>query len=502
MFNKKITTANLYIGTPEAESENNNRSRVKLEDVFVDYLKVLPEIETEKFIITGRKGSGKSAIGQMLHRAAKNSSNKFCEYIQKSDIDLEEVVQFSKEVGDGIQKELLFKWIILTRLLKLITENEAVQHLEEIKVIKHFLAKNTGFVRIDRYEIKEILQKTGFEVYIEKIMRLFTFKNTKEISLKGSKAPFYKLIPHLEEVITSILASYPESYNGNSYQIIFDDLDIEFKAENKESVESILNLIRIAKTYNNNLFSDNGIDAKVIILLRDDISDVLIKKSADMAKVFSSYGISLVWFDHKLFKRDENLTMLKQFIDNRIKHSLEKENIAFTGNPWDFLFDKTIAYNDSSFKYVVDHTFHTPRDLILFFQDLSKFNFTLPLGISQINDLIGNFSTKSKSETENALSIHFSISEIEKIFMVLRQLAKKSDFSYSTFKTLCENDKMEISPLKCCELLFEYSLIGNKNTRTGMVYFKHRESEEAHYHIDYDKAFVLHRTLLIYFTHF
>ena len=35
-----------------------------------------------------------------------------------------------------------------------------------------------------------------------------------------------------------------------------------------------------------------------------------------MAKVFSSYSISLMWFDHELYKKGENLTMLKQFIDN------------------------------------------------------------------------------------------------------------------------------------------------------------------------------------------
>jgi len=71
----------------------------------------LPEIETEKFIATGRKGSGKSAIGQVLFKKAKNNPNRFCDYIRKSDIDLEEIVQFSEKIGDIIQKELLFKWI-------------------------------------------------------------------------------------------------------------------------------------------------------------------------------------------------------------------------------------------------------------------------------------------------------------------------------------------------------------------------------------------------------
>jgi hypothetical protein len=238
---KQNTTENLFLGNPEAESEGNIRAKVKLDDVFFDYLKVLPEIETEKFIVTGRKGSGKSAIGQVLFKRSKNDGNKFCEYIQKSDIDLEEIVQFSETTGEIIQKELLFKWIILTRLLKLITQNQAVQGLNEIKIIRHFLEKNTGFVRIDKYEIKEILQTTGVEVLIEKLMHFFTYKKSKETKLTGAKAPFYKLIPHLEEVVISILNSNADKYQGNSYQIIFDDLDIEFKAENSKSVEAVFN---------------------------------------------------------------------------------------------------------------------------------------------------------------------------------------------------------------------------------------------------------------------
>jgi hypothetical protein len=499
MFKKRPTTENLYFGTPEAESEGNNRAKVRLKDVFYDYLKVFPEIETEKFIITGKKGSGKSAIGQVLNRHSKEQPNKFCEYIQKSDIDLEEIVQFSEKVGDVIQKELLFKWIILTRLLKLIAENQAVQDLKEIKIIKHFLEKNTGFVRIDKYEIKEVLQTTGLEVLIEKLMHFFTLKGTKETKLTGSKAPFYKLIPHLEEVLLSILKSNADKYQGNSYQIIFDDLDIEFKAENPKNVETILNLIRIAKNYNNNLFSSNEIDAKVIILLRDDISDILIKKSADMAKIFASYNISLLWFDHELHKKGENLTMLKQFIDARIKFALDKGNIKFDCNPWDFLFQQSENYNESSFKYVIDHTFQTPRDLILFMLDLNKYRFNIPVQFSEVNTLIGSYSNKAKGEIENALVIHFDNHEIEKIFLILKVLIKKNDFTYQDFENEYKNHGIALEPAKCCELLFDYSLIGNKNTYNNMVFFKHRENNDIHYNIDFDKPFVIHRILNIYF---
>jgi adenylate kinase len=499
IFRRKHNTENLYFGNPEAESENNFKAKIKLDDVFEDYLNVLSELETEKFIITGRKGSGKSAIGQIIHKRAKNEPNVFCEYIRKSDIDLEEIVQLSEQTGNSIQKELLFKWIILTRLLKLITQNQAVQDLKDIKLIKHFLEKNSGFVNIDKYEIKEILQTTGFEILIEKLMHFFTLKKTRETRLSGTKAPFYKLIPHLEEVVVTILSSNADRYQGNNYKIIFDDLDIEFKAENERSVETLLNLIRISKNYNNSLFSENEIDAKVIVLLRDDISDILIKKSADMSKVFESYNIPLVWFDHDLHKKGENLTMLKQFIDKRIDIALKNEKIENDKNPWDFLFAPSSSYNDTSFKYVIDHTFHTPRDLILFMQGLSKYRFNLPMQINELNTLIGNYSSKAKGEIDNTLTIHFKVNEIDNLFQILRVLSKKTEFNFHEFETEFSGYLFSINATKCCELLFEYSLIGNKLPNSNMVFFKHRENNEKHYNIDFEKCFVIHRIIKIYF---
>lgn len=498
LFRSKHTTKNLFFGNPEAESESNFKAKIKLDDVFVDYLNVLNELETEKFIVTGRKGSGKSAIGQKILKQSKQSPNNFCEYIRKSDIDLEEIVQSSKETETPIQKEQLFKWIILTRIIKLITQNEAVKNLPEIKILRHFLEKNRGFIDIDKYEIKEIIKTNGFEVLIEKLMHFFQLKKTRETRLTGIKAPFYKLIPHLEEVIVTVLKSHEDVFQENKYRIIFDDLDIEFKAENKESVETLLNLIRITKQYNNVLFSDNEIDAKVIVLLRDDISEILVKQSADMSKIFSSYNIALTWFDFDLHKRDENLTQLKQLIDNRIRIALKNENIECNSNPWDFLIAPSDHYHESSFKYVVDHTFHTPRDLILFLQDCNSYRFHLPMNFSEVNTLIGIYASKVKGEINNALAIYFNPDEIDSIFLLLKTFRDKTEFSFVDFKKVYTNYSIKLSVEKCCEILFDYSLIGNKSLNSAIVYFRHRDNSASHTTIDFDKYFVIHRILKIY----
>jgi len=497
LFKTKETTKNLFIGIPEAEAEANVKARVKLEDVFSDYLDVIPEIETEKFLLVGRKGSGKTAVGQHLFKKAKVDPNYFCDFVRKSDIDLEHLVQVSINEGHEIEKELLYKWIILTRILKLIVQNYAVESHSGVKLLKKFLDKNSGFIKLDRYEIKEQITAGGFTVFIEFLSRFFRASGNKTFQIKGEKAPFYKLIPHLEDAILDVLTSVED--NDNSYLLIFDDLDIEFKANKTESVDSLLNLIRITKHYNNNFFSDNDINAKVLLLLRNDISDVLIKKSADMAKIFSSYSIPLVWYEHDLYRRDENLLKLKQFIDSRILKALNQKGIKnIEKNPWNYLIDATDQVNETSFKYIINHTFYSPRDLLLLFKSIHKFNFEIPLQLNELNILIGKYAEEAKGEIDNAMAIYLNHEEIGNVWKVLNETTKRQCFTYQFLIEKIAEQKFEYDPSFIVLLMFEYSLIGNKHLNSNRVEFKYRDELMENIKLDQNMELINHRIVGIY----
>ena len=121
----RCTTEGFYIGAAEAECEANN-PRTPLTDVFEDYLDVMTQINNEAFIVTGRKGSGKTAIGEYMYSIAEDNANLFATFIKKTDVDIEKIVHLGLETGNVIQQELLFKWIILTQLVKLIVKNQNV----------------------------------------------------------------------------------------------------------------------------------------------------------------------------------------------------------------------------------------------------------------------------------------------------------------------------------------------------------------------------------------
>ena len=371
--NKKTgTTKGLCLGTAEAESSNEIQLQAK---VFIDCFDVIQQIATAgKFIILGRKGCGKTAIGEHIINSANNDPNTFACFIRKNQISLERIVQ--AETDKEITVQHLFEWIILTRLLVLISENQKAP-TKYAKEIANFLKINSGYVNIDKYQITEVIKEKGFEVSVEQLKRLcgkggFHWNRSN----KETKAPFYQILPNLKDVVGKII----EEDVGNSYCLIFDDLDINFKSYSKTNLDELLDLIRIAKDYNNNFFRTRSCDSRVLILLRNDISKYLQYHSADSAKIFASYSIELNWCDGIRMNEDE--WKIKKFINKRLSNAFDEISYPYkSNNPWDNFLDPNDWDRTSSFKYVLDHTFYRPRDFLSLFSEVGQREYDLPLSL-------------------------------------------------------------------------------------------------------------------------
>lgn len=496
----KGTTRNFFIGTPEAEGETTLNSKIKLGEIFGDYLNVFPQLDTEKFIITGRKGSGKSAIAEFIDFSASNDANVFCEFVKTRDFDSNKIVQLGKEQGLPIEEKLLFEWLILTKLIKLFTEDESVQALKEFKDLNIFLQRNSGLVDIKSFEIIEITTTKGLQVNLEYFKRVFSSLFKKDIGIKEEKAPFYKILQPLKEVVIKLLKETVTS--ENEYNLIFDDLDIGFKESNSESIESLTNVLRIAKDYNIDFFGKNGLKAKIIILLRDDLKRIIVKYNADTAKLFSSYEIPLVWYEHDNFKNNENQVGLKKLINKRIGVNFEKEDIWYNeDDPWASLFRDDPQYNGSSFKYLIDFTFFRPRDLILIFKPLPSNSFLIPLTFYNSKNLVNSYVEELILEIKNELSATFSETDITKIFLSLKNLKYRQPLTkiqiLNEFKEIGLEYQHELAVIH----LFDYSIIGNLDNSDGLpkVYFKHRERREEPCVINFDLRFIYHKAIEVYF---
>jgi len=492
------TTLNFFIGTPEAEGELTGNSKMKLGEIFGDYLNVFPELQTEKFIVTGRKGAGKSAIAEYIHYTAGNEANVFSDFIKTRDFESQKIVQIGKENGLIIEEKLLFEWLVLTKLIKLIIADQSLQKVKELKDLRQFLEKNSGLIDIKSYEISEIVKTKELQVNIEYFKRAFTSLLKRSTNIKEHKAPFYKILPHLNEVVIKLLKENVD--NANEYFLIFDDLDIGFKENNEHTVETITNILRVAKDYNIDFFGKNYLNAKVIILLRDDIKRIIVKYNADTAKLFSSYEIPLIWYEQDKFRNDENTVGLKQLINKRIAINFLREGIPYSeSDPWSTLIKHDNQYNGSSFKYVIDYTFFKPRDLILFFKTLPQHAFKIPLSFGDIQKLLNSYVEEQMQEVRNELSSIFSPDDITNIFVALKNLKRKQPLEMNDFVEEFIEVGVEYDPLMTLLHLFNYSLVGNfENTDGTKVYFKHKEKREEPSKINFELTFIYHKALELY----
>jgi Cdc6-like AAA superfamily ATPase len=490
-------TKGFYFGHTEAEGENKNGIQ-NLDHYFEDYLGVLPSIHNEKFFFIGRKGAGKSAIAKFLKDSSDKEQNSYADIIKFNDIELEKLIQIIPTEDKTNIELLIFEWLILVRLIRLFVKNESAIYTEEHKKFKHFIERNAGFAEIDKYHINEIIEKKKLEVSIDVLKHVFGPTIGKYVDSKSSKAPFYQFVTPLKEIVQKVLKY--QVYEKKEFIILFDDLDIKFKADSEESKQKLLSLLRAVRDLNTDVFK--GSSARVLVFLRDDIKNVLETKDSDTSKMFSSYEIPLNWYNHDNFKSSENNVNLKKFANKRIALNFQVNGIKYNeSDPWSSLFssDNYDLQGKTSFKYFLDYTFYRPRDIVLFLSEIGNNEYSLPLNTNCFKSLIHKFIQANIKELKSELAIHFSIEEVNSLFEVLKTIANATSSSNRDDVIELITDKLpNYDSNKVLKQLMDYSILILID-EDDKLYFNYRDNDLET--VDFSKlCLTCHKAIFRYFN--
>lgn len=471
------THPTVFLGSPEAEAEATCNSRMPLTEVYEDFHELLGGLSGEKFIVIGRKGSGKSAFGEYVYARSLSHPNLRCDFIRKSDTNLEQAVQQGVEAGLAIDSESFFRWIIYTSMLRMFIDHPAIAESKDYALLRSFLDKNSGYIKVNELEIKQLVSKHGFDVAVEQFRRFMSAKYNRQVEIKAERAPYYKLLGHLEELLIRLLKSDVNLVNENSFVLFFDDLDIGFDVSNESSIDSLVALLRACRHVNNDVFGKNSVQAKAIILLRDDIETFLAGREADTAKLFASYSSRINWYQDEYGgqARHEDDLNLKRFINRRISYALQRAGIKCGEDVWGSLVEDKGSEKSSSFKYIVNQTLFRPRDLLLFFLPLDRGKFSYPLSGNDVRALVDSYSEELAKEVKSELSSFYSSTEIETIFRALGSLINRESCSYEQAAKAVEENCRGIEPTRLLAYLFDRSLIGTVDDRKWYT-FKCRQS--------------------------
>ena len=170
-------------------------------------------------------------------------------------------------------------------------------------------------------------------------------------------------------------------------------------------------------------------------------------------------------------------------------------------DPWTSFVDEQSFYGKTGFKYVIDHTFYRPRDLILFFKDINTLKLELPLRQNDIkNALLPRYVTAMVKDLKGEFSLKFCSNDIESTFRALKRLPPRVPFMYDTLlEFLIDEGIDDKKGDDMMQALFEYSLIGNYQHNN--VRFKYREGGAENIEMDKKDSFILHYLLQAYFRH-
>jgi hypothetical protein len=339
--------------------EDDAKSDPALEDFFFetpDYQKLLLG---KKYLIIGRKGTGKTAL---LEKIRIDSSKKHdCFY---SDISLAEFpVNALRELRDrSMQNKAQFipiwTFSILVELANKIIYSEEGS-LDESKIeLKQFLKRNFPNAFGGIVASIKVLNERHSKVFVGNDYVGGFGNHSTQTSEQIVPVHYLKYIEKLKSLIFDIKTT-------STYYFLFDYLDEGYDPKSDNTLlilalmKSISNLLKDFKQFSTITF-------RPILALRSDIFDRL--NDNDLNK-YDDYIIRLNWSTD-----ERDLYSLKQLINKRINASLNNSSKI---DSWNIIVDEVGNYRpeypeSTLWNRVANNTFERPRDVIKFMKITSE----------------------------------------------------------------------------------------------------------------------------------
>lgn len=362
-------------GFADAEKEYA-REREIFNHSFFDPKKIVGQLlNTQKFMIVGRKGVGKTAFLSKIKYLSDNEENLYTYSLKLNDFEYSTFSKTSIEVNTMGTQRYKDSWdfLILLLIAKILYKNFSHNENEHLIELMTFL-EEIGFNNLDLRDYKKDVKQ------LTRLKKGFKFS---DIGASFEKEFGYKpdsFIEQMSMLNSKIMDIVTNSYNGyNQVYILIDGLD-DILRYKKEQLSILTSLIR-SVNYLNDKFYEYKARFKIILSIREDILDKV--TDPDLNKIKRDGAVRLDW--------SRNTDDLKSILELRLMYSGLKKGDAslFLEN----LFPNKIR-NKKSWDYILDQTLYKPRDILQFMitcQELfPEENF---LKFSQFKEAIKSYSS-------------------------------------------------------------------------------------------------------------
>lgn len=373
--NPVILRRGVGIGTGNAESDDEF-----LFECFVDYPPVQEcmRVSSPKMIISGRTGSGKTAILRHVeavseHHLSLDPFDMSMSYVSNSD-----ALRFLEAIGADLDLllQVLWKHVLCIEFIRLRWNVESAERSTSIfsRIADRFSkedrkSKSINYLRewqgkfwitMDQ-NIKEITESVERKLHAEIGAEIEKFKAGGQYGKRLSTEKKSEIVARTRKIISSdqlvelhgvidMLSAPEHGDQMKDFYILIDRLDEKWVDDTVRfrMIKALMESLRSFRKIQN---------LKILVGLRSDVLERVVQETADISfqrEKFEDYTIQLVWT-----KAD-----LRTLVDNRIVALFKRQ---YTGSPvgFDDIFPPKVGPRNT-FDWLAERTLMRPRDMIAF----------------------------------------------------------------------------------------------------------------------------------------
>lgn len=428
-------------------------------DTFEDHEAFTNLWEMQRFLVVGRKGSGKTAIFKRM--LTIDSPDVFTFGHTFSDYPWDHHAKQARvDIPDFDRFTHSWKYLILLTASKILLNQDQALPFDEDSM--RAMERLEGFV-IDTYGSRDPDVTQIFTP--SKRLKLGANFEINTGILKAGVSPESVPMEDLPAVVQDVnrnLLQYVLSslHPEHRYYVCFDQLDLGFDPNNPDYISRLVGLLLACRDINI-AARDAGKTLCVAVFLRDDIYNAL--QFEDKNKLTENFVSTIEW---DTLRTDKSLRQLMEKRFRVVLSSKSDEDIHWTN-----VFDEEqeMPGRQSKYQHILDRTYLRPRDMIKFVNSvLDRYKERIKSGRSHSTEFGNEDIHAARIEYSEYLGaelddeVHKHLPEYKKYLDILRSIGGWQ-FEKELFTTTSSN-RPDLTdgeaPLAVLERLYDYSIVG------------------------------------------
>ncbi|PGM06384.1 FunZ [Bacillus thuringiensis] len=506
LLTNQVLLKDLFIGSIDGETE---ASRGDFEQLFYTKNSKFDEImRPEKFIISGRKGTGKTILAKYVHKKVNEKPDSYCKIFTKNDYVLRKLIDTQFREMKPEELSIFWKWTLLYQIsdtlnkkvglrkkIPFTAEYKLAQFLKNIYPDDIFKVKDVN----KSFGIKNSLKGDAKKKGLSELAVTAAHENTAQVSTNYLTKEYFELISQLEELLYNCLKKEKEIV------LIYDDLDEldEKFGDDSKHYQTLISMLETIKDLNIVFKSLSKKNTKIVVLLRSDIIDEIHKHSSNSNKLVTESEVNLYWIEKRSKKREEHPLM--EMVLNKVQKSAEQYSSINKAQLYKMLFPRRINHKDA-IVYLLDYSLGRPRDIIrhlnLVIEDSPEATNFDP---AAFRNCAQKYSKWFYDELQNEISIHKNREMLRDGLRLINDM-KKITFTYDLIKdhfTQKKEHYANIEDLKeTISHLYKLGVIGNswQHKNSDNYHFSWGYRDDASNDPNFSQTFVVHSGLRNYFS--